>query len=209
MLRSHLRQRMIGSEILASRLLLVEGESDKRFLRCMLGYLGIGRQIEIKSYRGKNNIGHALRLLRESAVFSRGLVESVGLTRDADHKGCGSARQSLLGALYRAGLTRSQNDVRPLVTGLQISTHVICGSDGCGRLEEMILEAVSGYPIMKQIDRQVTSLARASRCELDMGKTRLSLYLNNQLFDRREAIYAGLNFSHPVYDDLKGFLLDL
>lgn len=199
-----------GEQVVCSRLLLVEGENDKRFLKGMLAHLEAPHPVNITVYRGKNNLSHTLRILRKSGAFRQGLITSVGVTRDADHQGCPAALQSLRGALYRAGLILSEKHITPANANLQISAHIICDSSGRGRLEEMILEAIEHHPWMADVDHHMALLRHASYpLGFDEGKTRLNLFLNYHAQCAPEGVHACLNFDHPVYDKLKGFLLDL
>jgi hypothetical protein len=125
------------------KLLLVEGEDDARFLSEMLRILNLNKEddFQIKNHGGKQGLPPFLAGLVGIDTFRRN-VRSLGIVRDADEHGEGSARQAIRVSLHNAGLSESQNEIKPTRPALKITTHIMCDSSGKGRLEEMLLESV-------------------------------------------------------------------
>ena len=88
-------------EIILPKLLLVEGESDRRFFRTLLGKLFSTETIQVEPYGGRSGLKRFLRLLQISPDYPT--VDSIGVTRDADESST-SAFHSVRDLLTSAGL---------------------------------------------------------------------------------------------------------
>jgi hypothetical protein len=196
----------------------------------VLGQLGIRDNVQIEPYGGKDGLTNALLAAVNLASFRQN-VKSFGITRDADDQGIVRSMQSVLGRLHQAKLTASQKalDSVPRFSHLKLSAFILCGSNGKGRLEEMILEAVASDWRTVCIDDFWICLQENTPEEDDLpkdeNKARLAVYLASQKQAATRPEFEGvsdeelrlemavqrryINIDHPVFDDLKQFLHNL
>ena len=118
------------------RLILVEGGTDANFFEALAQFLGLERDIEIRDYRGKDNLRPFLRALVASSGFHD--VRSVLVTRDADDDPA-ATRQSVEQAVADANIPASVN-CRILI---------MPDDTNAGMLETLCLASVEDSPVLE------------------------------------------------------------
>lgn len=213
---------MAGEEYTHPKLLLVEGEDDRRFFSAMIRRMDLD-DVQIQPYSGVNNLSRFLDGLILSASFRENVI-SLGVTRDANASGEASAKQSLMGTLFRVGLSESQNRIEPTRVP-NITTFILCGSDGTGSLEDLIWESIEPDWRTNCLDTMWECLD-ANRPTGDQPprqfkKAQLAVYLATHRHmgsafldeDDLRLDYAvdkkQINHNHPAFSNVKDFLRGL
>lgn len=208
----------------STRLLLVEGNDDKRFFETLARHLGeTGITVEI--YGGKPNLGN--RLVNLAGRLNALIDPSIGIVRDADESSR-SAFDSVVGSLRRAGLPTPAEPVTPTERdGLRISVLILPPDDERGELENVCLSSIEGTPDLQCVESYFDCLSRVEPLisATHLAKARLHSYLaagpihttDDGKTTRRqpalrlgEAAEAGVwDWSSSVFDPLKAFLRSL
>ncbi len=122
-----------------AKLLLVEGEGDRRFFAAFAKALEI-REMDIEGYGGKPNLGNHLANLSRSSHFRN--YSTIGIVRDADDN-ARSAFDSVIGSLRRANLPAPSAPVSPTTErGLQVAVLIIPPGEDSGELENLCLSSI-------------------------------------------------------------------
>ncbi len=191
------------------KLLLVEGETPKHFFEALLRHLGIDEQIEIRSFRGINDLPDFLKALPGVSEFRH--VNTFAVIRDAEAD-ARAARQSVDDALAPSGLTQQ--------SGLRIEVFILPDNQRPGMLETLCMEAVGASP---QLDGANACVEQFFECLESRGVTlppdhrlakhRAQAYLATrekvQLYPGTAAYKGYWPWNSRVFDPLKGFLRSL
>lgn len=201
------------------RLLLVEGTDDYWFFRQIMerrereGRKSEG--IQVVPYGGKDNFGNFLTSTLIPLLNSSDLVESIGVTRDAD-RNYTRAFQSIGDSLRTAGLPAPS---LPLTfepgmfdgDAIQVVAYVMPDNASPGELETLCLQAVRGSPAIPCVDRFHECLESIGHVSGDAYKTRLGAFLSahpgNPNLLIGQAVAAGvIPWDSPAFDGVHQFL---
>lgn len=205
-------------QITLSKLLLVEGKEDERFLAEALEHLGIGG-IQILPIAGKDNLGTNLAALTRDPKF--GKVTCVAVIRDADRdskRALQSVRDSLAPRSPRAsGDSLVENGFSvPQAHGVFTTgsrrTGVFIMPDGVnpGMLETLCMQSVADTPRAKCVEGFLACLSENGPLPANVDKVRAHAWLAGQSEPGKrlgEAAEAGYwRFENPVFENLWNFL---
>ena len=137
------------------KLLLVEGDSDRRFFEALLGKLSIAKNVQVERYGGKSGLRQFLRLLQVSPDYSK--LDSIGVTRDADCSSV-SAFQSVRDLLTSAGLDAPAEPISPTRGKPRVSVFIFPDCKSPGMLETLCLSAVQDDPAMECVKQYLRCL---------------------------------------------------
>ena len=139
-----------GFRISRLKLLLVEGEDERRVFTALAGQLGT-RDVQIHPYRGRERLRPFLRNLAADPNFSD--LSSIAIVMDADTDS-DAARDRIVGALSSADLPTPRSPLVPESDGGLTASFLIVphGSDS-GALEDVVLASVSDDPAIECIDQ--------------------------------------------------------
>ena len=194
-----------------SKLLLVEGENERRFFVALLGRLELSDGLQVLNYGGKTQLRPFLSTLHLAPGYSD--LTALGVTRDADES-FASAFQSICSSLGNAGLG-VPDQTRVLTSGKpSVSVFVLPNCSSPGMLETLNLSAVQDDPAMLCVERYFQCLEEsASIPSKNPDKARAHAFLASRTKPELrvgEAAEAGYwQLDSPVYDPLKSFLLAL
>ena len=193
------------------KMLLVEGESDRRFFEALLGRLSAIETVQVEPYGGKSKLRNFLRLLQVSPDYQE--IDSIGITRDADQSSA-SAFQSIRSLLMSAGLDSPDEPIVATRGRPRVSVYIFPDCTNMGMLETLNLSAVQDDPAMPCVEQYFQCLEEgASMHSKNPDKARAHAFLasrTNPELRVGEAAEAGYwQLDSPVYDPLKSFLLAL
>ena len=161
---------------ISMKLLLVEGNDDKRFFESLTRHLGeTGITVEI--YGGKPNLGN--RLVNLAGRLNALVNPSVGIVRDADGSSA-SAFDSVIGSLQRAGLPTPDAPITPVEQDdLQISVLILPPEDDTGELEDVCLSSIEGTPDLECVESYLACISNAGPPIADnrIAKAKIHAYL--------------------------------
>ena len=146
-----------------SNLLVVEGKSDQRFFRALIGHWGV-RGIQIMPIGGKEKLRRNLKALVKAPGFVQ--VTFLGVIRDAD-KDPHAAFQSVCDALQAAGLPVPERPLVPVGEKLRVAVLVLPKEDSPGMLEDLCLRAVAEDPAIDCVEQYFECLKQKG---LDLPK---------------------------------------
>jgi hypothetical protein len=189
------------------KLLLGEGEDERRFFNALLAHLGIA-DIQVEQYRGKTTLKGDLEAFAKAPGFSA--VTSLGVTRDADTDANG-AFASVCHALINAGLTAPPAHDQSAGGSPRVRVWIMPDGTSPGMLEDLCLSAVQSDPAHPCVDEFFQCvLTRASRQPTNMAKARVHAWLSTQLDpDKRLAEAAEKGYwpwAAPAFQPLIAFL---
>ena len=193
------------------KMLLVEGESDRRFFETLLGRLFSTETIQVERYGGKFALREFLRLLQISPDYP--MVDSIGVTRDADESSA-SAFQSVRSLLMSAGLDAPDEPMVATRGRPRVSVFILPNCESAGMLETLCLSAVQDDPAMPCVEQYLRCLEdSAGMPPKHPDKARAHAFLASRSKPELrvgEAAEAGhWQLNSPVFDPLKSFLLAL
>ena len=206
------------------KILLVEGNDDKRFFEAFMRHLG-ETAVSVEIYGGKENLGN--RLVNLSGRLNSFASASVGIVRDADDS-AQSAFDSVVGSLRRVNLPTPDASAMPTERdGLRVSVLILPPGDNEGELEDVCLRAVAGSQDMECVEGYIGCLNNAGPpvAANRIAKARLHSYLaagpvyatqEGEPARRRpalrlgEAAEAGVwDWTSPAFERLAEFLRNL
>ena len=211
-----------------TKLLLVEGNDDKRFFEALSRHLGeTGITVEI--YGGKPNLGN--RLVNLVGRLNTLIDPSIGIVRDADESAA-SAFESVISSLRRAGLPTPDAPAVPIERdGLRISVLILPPEDDTGELENVCLSSIEGTPDLECVESYLTCISNAGPPIADnrLAKAKIHAYLagcptplfftgepNESTGRRQPGLRLGeaadrrvWDWSSPAFAPLIGFLRNL
>ncbi|MBN2196882.1 MAG: hypothetical protein JW751_29015 [Polyangiaceae bacterium] len=193
-------------------LVLGEGRDEQRFFSWLLGATGCA-DVQVLEYGGKNNLGAFLKALPSVTGFSN--VARLVVTRDADESAA-SAFQSACSGLRSAGLPvpTELGVLGGADAGPRVAVHILCGDEGLGALEDVVLRAVAGDPATACVDALVACLADRGALPVRhrLGKAKLQAWLASRErpgLQLGEAAQAGyLDATSAVFGDLVRLVRD-
>lgn len=158
------------------KLLLVEGNDDKRFFEALMQYLG-ETETSVEIYGGKQNLGNRLvNLVGRLSVFTD---VSIGIVRDADTSSQ-SAFDSVVGSLRRANLPAPDEPVTPVEQdGTRVSVLILPPDEDTGELEDVCLRSIEGMPEMQCVESYLACISNAGPPIADnrLAKAKIHAYL--------------------------------
>ena len=206
------------------KLLLVEGNDDKRFFEALMQHLR-ETDIAVEIYGGKQNLGN--RLVNLVGRLNTFTDPHIGIVRDADDSSH-SAFDSVAGSLRRAKLPTSDEPMTPVQqNGLRISVLILPPDKDMGELENVCLSSIEDTPDMRCVGSFFDCLSNIEPeiTANQIAKARLHSYLaagpvratqNGEISRRQpglrlgEAAEAGVwNWSSSAFDLIKDFLRNL
>jgi hypothetical protein len=159
------------------KLLLGEGEDERRFFSALLAHLGIAG-IQVEQYSGKTNLKDALEALSKGAGFAT--VTSLGITRDADGDAVG-AFASVCHALTNALLSVPAAHDQSAGATPRVRVWIMPDGRSPGMLEDLCFSAVqsdAAHPCVAEYFQCV--LARAGRQPTNRAKANVHVWLASQ-----------------------------
>jgi len=220
----------MARKITKNRLLLGEGRDEVHFFNAFLRNVGLHDAVQVLDTEGKDNIPPYLQTLPDDDFFYGCDEFFLAITRDADtveegtdgvfRQVAGSVEQafeSVAGALTTAGLPTPANPGK-IETGegskCKVGVFIFPDNRGTGMLEDLCLQAIDEQPEMVCLEEYLEcAREKANLAPGIESKGRVQAWLALQPHsDRRLGIGAEKGywpFDHPVFDQLKRFLLDL
>ena len=195
----------------APKLLLVEGQDDRRFFGAFIRRLSID-DIRVETYGGTANFGNFLALLVANPQFD--VVTSIGIARDAD-RSRQSAFDSVAGSLRQTNLPVPDGAMRPVTAnGIRVSILIIPPGSETGELEDLCLAALGNDDRVLECADQYLDCVTDAGIELpERMKSRLHAYLaaGNEPGRRLgEAADAGIwDWASPAFAQVADFLRGL
>ena len=190
-----------------AKLLVVEGNDDKRLFNALLRHIGVSG-IQVLNAGGKDNIRQTLKVITQSSGFSA--VSSIGVVRDADVN-AGSALQSVQDALRDANLPAPDKPLSLAGDDIRVAVLIAPHFKSSGTIEDVCLESVAGDAAMGCVQdylncikdnavEQPNSRAKAEAQAFLASRERPGLRLG-------EAASAGYwDFEHAAFDPFKRLL---
>jgi len=189
------------------KVLIVEGEDEKRLFSEMLAYLDL-RDVEIRDIGGKSKFRRNIKALRMTSGFD--MVTSIGVVRDADEDPA-AALQSICDALENADLARPTDPLQPAGDSPKVVVMIVPNEETPGMLEDLCLQSVREDPAMRCVDEYFECLQE--QLELlprNLSKARVHVFLaSRERPDLRlgEAAQKGYwSWGHPAFEQAKQFL---
>ncbi|MBN2306261.1 MAG: hypothetical protein JXQ72_17395 [Anaerolineae bacterium] len=189
-----------------SKVLIVEGKDDVRFLQALLRHLKIAGDFDIRDVQGVGNLGDSLRTVL--ATPDRNIV-SLGIIRDADQR-AQSAFQSVCSGLHNAGLSVPRWPLDVVGEKPRVSVFIWPDCENTGMLETLCLASVAASPALVCIDQFFECIEQDEDIPSNMDKARLHAFLASR--DKPglrlgEAADKGYwPWDHPVFEPIKAFL---
>lgn len=196
------------------RVLLVEGNDDRNFFQRLIERRQ-NLNVQVIEYRGSAQLGNFLaNTLVNDPMFS-GLVEVVGVVRDADGD-YQSAFDSVQGSLSRACLPVPDAPMT-IATGsldgadIRVAVYVMPDNASPGDLESLCLEAIRDAPAVPCVDKYFECLKSVGDVPRQESKARLRAFLasnaGNPTLRTGDAIAAGvIPWNSPAFDGVHKFL---
>jgi hypothetical protein len=194
-------------KIIESKILIVEGEDEKRFLKSLLSRLSI-RNIQIFPIGGKTQIRQNLKALLLAPNFN--YINTLGIIRDADNDPVG-AFQSVCDAIRQINLV-APNDQLVLTNSSPKTAVMILPAPGeIGMLEDICLNAISSSPEMECINQYLDCIhKKTNRLPNNISKAKLYSYIassNGPELRLGEAAEKGIfNWDNPSFEQVIRFL---
>ena len=192
------------------KLLLVEGNDEVRLFCALAKSIG-AEDVQIRAYRGKDNLRRFLRVIPQIPGYSE--LKAIAVARDADENGDGAA-QSVRDALAAAALPVPDSPLKPADDGrIAVRYLIIPPNSESGALEDVCLASVAEDPAMacvedyfRCVERRALDGPKAAR----MSKARVHAFLSsreNPSLRLGEAAERGVwRFDAPAFSPLKDIL---
>ncbi len=163
-------------EIIASKILLVEGQDEINLFTELLSDLELEHTIQVIQVGGKDKFPGSLKTLRILPDFH--IVKSIGLVRDADNDPVG-AFQSVCNCLRNVELPVPTAPLKPKTGPPQITIMIVPDIDTKGMIENVCLNSVSNDSAMPCIDQYFQCLQSYGRelAENNVPKARVRAFL--------------------------------
>lgn len=143
--------------IVKSKLLIVEGPSDKMFFDKLLSRTDIA-EVQVEHYGGTAQLGSFLRALTATPGFRQ--VTSLGLVRDADDNPQG-AFDSLRNSLESAKLPIPSQPMTIQLGTPQVAALILPDHTRPGMLETLCIEAVANDPAASCVEAYLDCIVRS------------------------------------------------
>jgi len=197
------------NQILKNKILVVEGDEEKRFLLPYLDYHSVS-DIQILPIGGKTRLSDSLKALVLDPNFVSN-VEVVGIMRDAD-KSAKSTFQSVCSALSNADLPIPSEPLKFTGEKPKVSILIIPPGEETGSLEGMCLKSVDDNQAISCVNSYFSCLNSLPGYvpTVKLSKARIHTYLaSKEDPDKRlgEAAEKGYwPFNNPAFESLKTFI---
>lgn len=201
-------------EIKKRKLILVEGDDDKRVLEALLKTLKLDHNIQVLEFGGINKYREYVRTLPGLPKFRQ--VESLGIILDAD-KNAQSAMQRARDGLANAKLPAPKKPLQILGPRPQTSVFVWPDCESPGTLETLCLSSVEDHAELTCIESFLACIKTETGYEPQNGK-REKAKLQSFLATHPKKPFrligdaADANvwpWDHPAFDLIKEFLRSL
>lgn len=196
-----------------SKLLVVEGQDDRRFLRSLLRYLNLDSDFDVQELVGIGNLGERLSDLPGISGFAQ--VQSLGVIRDADRNAT-SAFASLCSGLQNAQLSVPAQPLTVTGTNPQVAVFLWPDCQQPGTLETLCLSSVEKDPAMPCVRQYFECLKdQMPALSKTIEKAELHTFLLHTFLASREKPGLRLGeaaekgywpWDHPVFEPVKDFL---
>lgn len=190
-----------------AKLLVVEGNDDKRLFNALLRHIGVS-EIQVVDAGGKDNIRQTLKVIKQSRGFSK--VTSIGVVRDADAN-AGSALQSVQDALRDASLPSPDAPLSLAGTDRRVAVLIAPHGEPSGTIEDVCLESVAGDAAMGCVQGYFSCLNdNAVEQPNNLSKAKAQVFLASRehtglrLGEAAEAGYW--DFDHIAFEPFKRLL---
>ena len=137
--------------ITKEKILVVEGEDEKRFFKEFLNFLDIPN-VQILKYDGKNNLKNRLKVWVRDSNFRN--VTTFGIIIDADNDPHATF-QSVCDILRNVGLSPPQRMYVFSNSVPKIGVYVMPGNFKEGMLEDLCLKTVKDNPLIECVDKLI------------------------------------------------------
>jgi hypothetical protein len=195
------------------RVIIVEGEDDKRLIGAILQKLQYD-EVQIFSFEGNSDWGNMLvGTIRNNSNFYT--LNSLGLVRDADQSAEGTFK-SIQSALRKAGFPVPEKPLKICESTIDenhlIRTiiHILPSPNRSGTLEDLLLESVSTDPAMPCVNDYFGCLQRNNIKSNNESKARVHAFLASRpdgtlrTGDAAQKGYWPLD--HDAFKEIKEFL---
>lgn len=183
--------------------LLVEGYSTKIFITAFLQHLCL-TGVQVQNYGGIEELPRFIRTFVALPGFHQ-KVRSLGIIRDAETQGAGSAKQSVQDIMRSVTLPLPGHKGVP-----RTSIYILPDNRSSGMLETLCLESVQDDPAIACIERYMECLAEQQLTISNPAKARIQAFLaSRQKFVAHlgEAAHKGYwPWGNAVFAELKQFL---
>jgi hypothetical protein len=194
-----------------TKLLIVEGEDERRFLNKWFIELEV-TDIQVLPIGGKTKLLSELKILTTLHNFSN--VESIGILRDADED-ANAAFQSVCSALESCGLSRPSKVIERTTENPSISILILSGYLRTGSLEDIFIDSIRENPLMECIEQYFGCVnEKLNGIPNQIGKAKVHTFLAANINDpdKRlgESIEADIwNLDSTAFKLLREFIIRL
>jgi hypothetical protein len=191
-------------------LLIGEGVDEVNFFEALIKHLGLSG-IQVEQYGGRGNLRP---YLKEFGVRpDRDVVQSLGITRDADDQPQG-AFQSVCALLQANGLPAPAGPGQIVDGPPRVGVFIMPDNQSQGMLEDLCLAAVQGQPGYSCLDDYFQCIqAKANRTPNNLAKARVYAWLSTQIDPEvRLGVAAQRRYwpwDEPAFTPLRTFLQQL
>ena len=191
--------------------LLVEGNDQRNFFEAFLAHLGISNLVQVHNFGGVRDLRSFLSAFVRMPDFNS--VASVGIVRDAEASEP-AAFQSVRSSLLNANLPAPTQTGAPSVGVPVVTVLVLPGGGEPGMLETVLCRTLVGEEVNRCIDDYFECVEALPDISIsNPHKARAYAYLATKPSSHHSvgvAAKAGVwNLEHPVFNDVREFLVSL
>lgn len=188
-----------------------EGGDDKAVIKALAQSIGLS-DLRVEPFLGKDRLREFLRQAKTRPEFSRELVQSIGIVRDADENGR-AAFQSVRDALEANGFKTPDANGGFAQNGIKTGIMVIGPNNGNGILEDLCLHSVSDRPEFGCVDDYFKCVSDKSDRKAFSSKAKVRVWMAShtdfELYVGKAAEAGYWPWDSSVFDSLKQFLRQL
>jgi len=201
----------MNEEIMATRLLLVEGQDEVNFFKALTKHLDI-TNIQIFDLAGNRRLGTGLRTLTVLPNFDT--VTKIGIVRDADDNPK-STFQSIRDTIANSPLVSPNKPLEPSDGFPSVSVMIMPDAESSGMLEDLCLQAVAEDEMFDCVAQLFDCIEANQNLSLprNISKAKMQAFLSTQ---DRYIGSVGLaafrhiwSWEHPVFNEVIDFLHNL
>lgn len=190
--------------IISTKLIIVEGLDDKRFIESLLKHLEIN-DVQVMFVNGKSNFRANIQALRNTPGFDALLICS--FIRDSDTNPPISAFTSIRDSLISAGLNPPEEDQTFTDHSPRMGIFIMPGNGSSGAIEDLCLSSIledGDYICVEDYFECKGSIPN------EASKAKVQCYLSGKEPLANSLGYAALkghwDFKKPEYEPIKNFL---
>jgi hypothetical protein len=205
------------------RLLLVEGDGDREFFKCLLNHIGI-YNIQVAYFGGKDSLTSKNGFIDELSValLSRSTVDIkvVGIILDADSSQVNSRIDKVNTFIDKINSRKIKNMSFDKIkkcgefskTKTKIGTFIMPDCQSQGMLETLCIRSLNTEPILNCINNYISCVEGILGNLEKIDKRKVQIYIAAKTKDCEEknighAINSNMfDLSHNVFDNIKIFL---